>query len=197
MSKLETLEPNNSQYGIHDYREAVISDRSVVIGAGDVADKFLGVNFSGCAIRIQSSGHATGVILSQSQFSDCVIKASKIQKIAKLDTSFDHCSFKGRYEVGFYGSLSACDFSRARLNQCLFFDTEGLQTCTWPSDGHLLISNLAEHRKDFMQTVPKMSILWIMARKGSEAILVYKDSLKNVESETWESVEAKDYVSTT
>lgn len=194
MSKLEKLEPNNVQFGIHRYWDAVIENRSVIIGAGAAVDQFSRVRFVGCDIRILLSGHATTVVFGGNQFADCVIRASKIQKIAKLTARFDRCSFTGRYEVGFYGRVSSCDFSKARLNHGLFFDSEGPQDCTWPGDGHLLISDLAANRDDFRRTVPRMSLLSVMAWKDPKAIVVYKDSLKEVAPETWDALEAKDYV---
>lgn len=148
MTKLEILEPNNSQFGIHDYRDAKIRNKAITIGTGDAADRLLGVRFDGCEVKIKSSGRATGIILSQCHYDNCVIRASKIQKIARLEATFSRCSFIGKYEVGFYSDVTTCDFSKALLNQCLFFNIGDVSECTWPSDGHLLISDLDDLNRD-------------------------------------------------
>ncbi len=194
MSNYEILEPNNKKNGIHDYRDTEIRNKTISIGSGDVADSFIDVRFHDCEIIIKSSGSETGVILHLCSFDNCVVNASKIQKIAKIESTFNRCSFKGKYEVGFYGEVSTCDFSKAILNQCLFFKINGYKECAWPSDGHLLISGLTMNREDFMNSVPKMSILWLMTKKNPEVMVLNKSSLKKVDSDVWEKLEQREYV---
>ncbi len=191
----DLLQPNDEQYGIHDLREATITGHRVEIGAGRVADELLGVRFTDCEIRIKSSGHATGVILSQCTFEDCTIWPSKIQKIANLSADFDRCTFKGAYDVGFTGVVSGCSFTAAKLNHASFYNSTDLKTDDIPGWPHVMIENLDQHRQALMGSIPKMCLLWIMARKGPHTIVVNLDKCSKEPSVLWGSIKDKPYVS--
>jgi hypothetical protein len=192
---LPILHPNDARYGIHIYRDEIIEGKRVEIGAGQIADQFLGTTFIDCEIRLRSSGHATGVIISQSVFNNCAILPLRIQRITNLKASFEKCVFKGTYEIEFSNDVLSCSFVEAKLNHALFFKPIALDSVAFPKWPHIVISQLDEYGDDFLSTVPRMSLIWYMAKKRPHTIVVNLDKATTSPHETWQAIKDKSYVS--
>jgi len=191
---LPDLTPNDTTYGSHDRRDETIEGRKVVIGGGDVCDQLLNCRFIDCEIRIKCAGRMTGVALSGCSFKDCMIWPSKIQKIVHLNADFHSCRFKGTYEIEFHGEVSDCTFEEARLNYALFYKPVTLDLRSVPRWPHIVVTNLTENGGDFMASVPKLSSLWIMARKHSHSMVVNLEKECDDIDQTWNSLKEKDYI---
>jgi hypothetical protein len=190
----DLLPANDRQYGMHNRRNETIVGKKIEIGAGQVCDQFYSCTFKDCEIRLLAAGRLVGVATHGQVFQDCLIWASRIQRIPTWEAAFERCSFRGTYETRFAGPVIDCDFSATRLVSAAFLQAESLGQVIWPKWPHVVLDSPTSNCQDWSQIpLPKDFNRFVIPKTGIAAVFNLADAVDDPEA-MWELIRYKDYV---
>lgn len=111
-----------------------------------------GTQLEKCTVRVRCEGR--NLVIQESTFVACRIVADRLQDCPLTDVVFEDCIFEGTFqecdfgpnETGFEGNgrLGHCDFTRAVLDTCQFYNTD-LAELALNADRAVVIGNPSTH----------------------------------------------------
>ena len=132
------LQPNEEVGSVamhRRYGEKIIN-KVVEIDAKGLVGSFRACHFVNCEIKIRCAAKYTFVMTTDCTFDHCLIWAHAKQTGGNWNATFNHCRFKGRYELRFEHKVTNCDFTEAKLSYVEFLEnkqSEELQGINYPT----------------------------------------------------------------
>lgn len=122
-----------------------------------------GAKLTHCELRVHKPNRAT---VYNATFEDCRIVPArrKVEDLTWRNVRFVRCTFEGVFRVCMFGfqssmdqsyppTLESCDFSKARLDNCVFGSIDVAST-SWPESPHVIFFQPVSHRQDILSIDP-------------------------------------------